>query len=434
MHVQVDANHYEAISRGGHGLGRRRLLAGASVTALALVCRPVHAAQAIHVGALFPLSGESGQVGRDNIEAMRVTADIINGAHAPIPMRLGQGGGLDRLGGAQLRLMTGDHEGNIQKARSEAERLIRDEQVVAIIGSYQSATAAVISQVTERFGIPFISADNSSPSLHRRGLKWFFRTGPHDEMFTEAMFSFFRDVGAKTGRGVKTATLVYEDSIFGNDSSAVQRRLAQSMQLPIVADIKYRANSASLDSEVARIRDAGADVLLPSSYTADAILLMQTMNTLGYRPPAIMSQAAGFQQAAFFQAVGPLAEGVFSRSSFALDATSSRPAIAPVNALLKARIGTDLTDNTSRAVVALQVLADAINRAGSTNPEAVRASLVAYDLAGAETIMPWRGVRFDASGQNVECSPVVQQVAEGAYRTVYPFEVAVRPPVWMVGA
>ena len=264
MHVQVDATHHEAISRGGHGLGRRRLLAGASVTALASVCRPVHAAQAIPVGALFPLSGESGQVGRDNIEAMRVTADIINGAHAPIPMRLGQGGGLDRLGGAQLRLMTGDHEGNIQKARSEAERLIRDEQVVAIIGSYQSATAAVISQVTERFGIPFISADNSSPSLHRRGLKWFFRTGPHDEVFTEAMFSFFRDVGAKTGRGVKTATLVYEDSIFGNDSSAVQRRLAQSMQLPIVADIKYRANSASLDTEVARIRDAGADVLLPS--------------------------------------------------------------------------------------------------------------------------------------------------------------------------
>ena len=47
---------------------------------------------------------------------------------------------------------------------------------------------------------PSWSAESSSPSLNQRGLKWFFRTSPHDMMFTQAMFDFFRDIGAKTGR------------------------------------------------------------------------------------------------------------------------------------------------------------------------------------------------------------------------------------------
>ena len=62
-----------------------------------------------------------------------------------------------------------------QKGRAEAERLITQEKVCAIIGSYQSAVAVTVSQICERYGMPFISADNSSPSLHRRGLKFYFR-------------------------------------------------------------------------------------------------------------------------------------------------------------------------------------------------------------------------------------------------------------------
>jgi branched-chain amino acid transport system substrate-binding protein len=172
---------------------------------------------------------------------------------------------------------------------------------------------------------------------------------------------------------------------------------------------------------------------MPSSYTADAILLVRSLAKMGYQPRAIVSQAAGFQQQAFLDAVGSLAEGVFSRSSFALDTLVSRPAIVPVNARYRARTGRDLSDNASRTLVALQVLADAIDRAGTVDPSKLRAALLETRLDGAETIMPWRGVRFDKSGQNVDCTPVVQQVSGGVYRTVYPFDIAVRPPVWRVG-
>jgi branched-chain amino acid transport system substrate-binding protein len=146
-----------------------------------------------------------------------------------------------------------------------------------------------------------------------------------------------------------------------------------------------------------------------------------------------MAQAAGFQEQAFLTAVGPLAEGVMSRSSFALDAVKARPAIPTVDALYKAKSGKDLNDNTARQVTAVLVLADAINRAGSTDEEAIRKALVATDVPGDQLIVPWQGVKFDETGQNIEATPVIQQVQGGVYRTVFPFDVAAAPAKWNLG-
>ncbi len=405
------------------------------VLALTLIAslNPAQAADDILIGAIYPLTGNAAQIGADAQAAIGVISDIINTNHPPVPMLLGNGGGLPHMNGAHIRVVFADHQNDPQKARAEAERLITQDHVVALIGSYTSATAATISQVAERYEVPYISMDNSSPSLNQRGLRWFFRTSPHDEMFTAAMFAFFKDVGAKTGHPVKTVSLFYEDSIFGTDSSNVQKKLAAANGIKVAAEIKYRANSPSLSAEAQRLRAAGADVLMPSSYTSDAILILRGMNEIGYKPGAIMAQAAGFQEQSFLTAAGPLAEGVMSRSSFALDAVKSRPAIAAVNGAFRAKAGKDLNDNTSRQVVAVQTLADAIDRAGSAKPEDIRRALAATDVPGDQTIMPWKGVKFDATGQNTEATPVIQQVADGVYHTIYPFEIAVQEPVWNVG-
>lgn len=413
----------------------KRAVLFATVATLALAAQASSQASAedIVIGAIYPLTGNAAQVGLDAKAAYEVTADIINSTHAPIPMVMGKGGGLDKLGGAKIKLIFADSQNDPQKARAEAERLITQEHAVAIIGSYTSATAATISQVTERYEVPYMSADNSSPSLNQRGLKWFFRTSPHDEMFSAAMFTFFNDIGAKTGHKVKSVALFYEDSIFGTDSSNVQRKLASEQKIDVVADIKYRANSPSLSAEAQKLKAANADVIMPSSYTSNSILILKAMAEIGYKPKAVMAQAAGFQEAAFIQGAGELAEGAMSRSSFALDAVKSRPAIGPVNALYKAKNNKDLNDNTSRDVTALAVLADAINRAGSAKPEDIRVALTKTDIKGADTIMPWAGVKFDETGQNTLGTPVIQQIKGGTYHTIWPFDVAVMEPVWNVG-
>jgi branched-chain amino acid transport system substrate-binding protein len=322
-----------------------------------------------------------------------------------------------------------DHQADPQKGRAEAERLITQEKVCAIIGTYQSAVAVTVSQICERYQIPFISADNSSPSLHRRGLKFYFRAAPHDEMFSGAMFDFF-DAMKKKGTKIDTLSLFHEDTIFGTDSGNAQLKLANDRGYKVLADIKYRSNSPSLSAEVQQLKAANADVLMPSSYTTDGILLVKTMAELGYKPNAIVAQDAGFSEKALYDAVGDKLEGAITRGSFSLDLAAKRPMVGKINDLFKAKSGKDLNDNTSREFMALVVLADAINRAKSTEGEKIRAALAATEIPGEQTIMPWKRVKFDEMGQNNDADPVLLQYVGGKFVTISPEQAAVAEAIW----
>ena len=316
-----------------------------------------------------------------------------------------------------------------RRAAPRAERLITQEKVCAVIGTYQSAVAVTVSQICERYQIPFISADNSSPSLHRRGLKFYFRAAPHDEMFSAAMFDFF-DAMKKKGTKIETLSLFHEDTIFGTDSGNAQLKLADERGYKVLADIKYRSNSPSLSAEVQQLKAANADVLMPSSYTTDGILLVKTMAELGYKPNAIVAQDAGFSEKALYDAVGDKLEGVISRGSFSLDLAAKRPMVGKINAMFKEKSGKDFNDFTSRQFMGLIVMADAINRAKSTDGDKIREALVATDIPGEQTIMPWKRVKFDEMGQNNDADPVLLQYVGGKFVTIFPPQAAVAEAIW----
>ena len=407
---------------------RRDVLLGATAAAALLPLAARAQTSEVVIGATYPLSGAGAQVGVDAQRAFETAIDIINNDQ-DFDLPLAKGVGLPGLGGAKIRMVYADHQGDPQKGRAEAERLITQEKVCAVLGSYQSAVAVTVSQICERYQVPFLSADNSSPSLHRRGLKYYFRASPHDEMFSAAMFDFL-DSMKKKGVKADTLALFHEDTIFGTDSANAQTKLATERGYKIVADIKYRANSPSLSAEVQQLKAANADVLLPSSYTTDGILLVKTMAELGYKPNAILAQAAGFSEKALYDAVGDKLEGAITRGSFSLDLAAKRPMVGKINDLFKAKSGKDLNDNTSRQFMAMIVIADAINRAKSTDGEKIRDAMAATDIPGEQTIMPWKRVKFDDMGQNNDADPVLLQYIGGKFVTVFPSQAAVAEAVW----
>ncbi|MBB4372131.1 branched-chain amino acid transport system substrate-binding protein [Bradyrhizobium sp. cir1] len=407
---------------------RRDVLLGAAATAALMPLAARAQTSEVVIGLTYPMSGANAQIGVDAQRAYETAAEIIN-KDFDFDLPLAKGEGLPGLGGAKIRLVYADHQGDPQKGRAEAERLITQEKVCAILGTYQSAVAVTVSQTCERYQIPFISADNSSPSLHRRGLKYYFRPSPHDEMFSAAMFDFF-DALKKKGTKVETLALFHEDTIFGTDSANAQLKLAADRGYKVVADIKYRANSPSLSAEVQQLKAANADVLMPSSYTTDGILLVKTMAELGYKPKAIVAQAAGFSEKALYDAVGDKLEGVITRGSFSLDLAAKRPMVGKINAMFKEKSGKDLNDNTSREFMALIIMADAINRAKSTDGEKIRDALAATAMPAGQTIMPWKSVKFDEMGQNNDADPVLLQYIGGKFVTVSPEQAAVAEPVW----
>jgi branched-chain amino acid transport system substrate-binding protein len=414
-------------------LNRRELLLGgaSAVSFAALSGGNVARAQApadVTIGVVYPMSGPNAQIGVDARHAFEAALDIINNKH-DIRLPTASNAGLTGLGGARIKLVFADHQGDPQKGRAEAERLITQDKVVAIVGSFHSSVSNTVSAICERYSTPFVCADSSSPSLHRRKLKFFFRPAAHDEMFTTAMFDFL-DAQKKKGRKTETIALFYEDTIFGVDSSNIQRQLANERGYKIVSDIKYKSNSPSLTAEVQKLKTADADVLMPSSYSTDAILLVKTMAELGYKPKNIIAQAAGFSDKSVFDAVGDKLVGVISRASFSLDMAPKRPAVKFANDLFKPRATRDLNDNTSRQMMAMLVLADAIDRAKSVDGEKIRAALAATDIPGTDTFMPWKRVKFDESGQNVDADPVLLQYDGKTFKTIYPDDVAVGEPAW----
>ena len=407
---------------------RRDVLLGAAATAALMPLAARAQTSEVVIGATYPLSGAGAQVGVDAQRAFETAIDIINNDQE-FDLPLAKGVGLPGLGGAKIRLVYADTQGDPQKGRAEAERLITQEKVCAILGSYQSAVAVTISQICERYQTPFLSADNSSPSLHRRGLKYYFRASPHDEMFSAGMFDFL-DAMKKKGAKAETLALFHEDTIFGTDSANAQTKLATERGYKIVADIKYRANSPSLSAEVQQLKAANADVLMPSSYTTDGILLVKTMAELGYKPNAIVAQAAGFSEKALYDAVGDKLEGAITRGSFSLDLAAKRPMVGKINDLFKAKSGKDLNDNTSRQFMAMIIMADAINRAKSTDGEKIRDALAATEMSGEQTIMPWKRVKFDEMGQNNDADPVLLQYVGGKFVTIFPSQAAVADAIW----
>src|SRR5258708_1795214 len=119
-------------------IARRNVLLGAAATAALLPIAARAQTSEVVIGVIYPLSGASAQIGVDAQKAFETAADLINKSY-DFDLPLAKGEGLAGLGGAKVRLVFADHQADPQKGRAEAERLITQEKVCAIIGTYQSA-------------------------------------------------------------------------------------------------------------------------------------------------------------------------------------------------------------------------------------------------------------------------------------------------------
>jgi branched-chain amino acid transport system substrate-binding protein len=98
--------------------------------------------------------------------------------------------------------------------------------------------------------------------------------------------------------------------------------------------------------------------------------------------------------------------------------------------LFEERYGHEMDENSARDFTAALTLLQAIDEAGSTEPEAIREALAGLEVAGDETIMPWDGIRFDDTGQNELARGVILQYLDGEYKLVWPFDAATAELVW----
>jgi len=385
---------------------------------------PLNAAENVKIGVLYPLTGPVAQVGKDAVAAVRTAMDIINNSH-DIDMPLAKDSGLSGLAGAKISIVVGDHGGKPEVGIGETEKMLNSDKVHAMFGAYYSSVTGAASQVAERAGIPWVNGESTSPKLTTRGFKYFFRVTPHDGEFTQLMFEFLNDFNSKNGGKLKTVGIIHEDTLWGSDSGGTQKRMAKEQGYEVLEKISYKAKTTTLNSEIQRLKAKNPDVLLPSSYTSDALLFLNTAKELDYNPKLLVAQNAGYTDPKFLDTMGSKAEGVITRSPFNTDLANTIPLIGKVNELFKKHSGgRDLSDVPARAFTGFMALANAINNAGSTDPKKIQKALQELDMSADSLIVPYRGIKFGKDGQNEKTRGILMQVQNGKYCTVYPFELA----------
>ncbi len=398
-------------------------------------------AREIKIGVLYPLTGGAAAAGRELKAGAELAAEIANKAMPEIDMTMAKNTGIKSLGGATIKLIIKDHEGNPTLGADLAKKLILDDKVDGILGCYYSSVTKTVSAVAEQYGIPMINGTSTSPGLTTRGFKWFWRTTPHDKWFTRDLFELLKGLTEGKVKGVaavpkkqlQTIASACEKTEWGSHVSELIKSMSKEYGFKLRKSLLYAAKSADLSSEVRSLKAAKPDVMLFASYTSDAILMVKTLKAQKAHPKIIWGQDAGFEKPEFRNTLGKTIEGILTRTVFLPKVVEIKPLAGQINKLYKAKTGNDLGGASARAFTGLQTWVYILEKAGSTKPADIQKAANSIEIPGKELVVPWAGIKFsttgDEIGQNVLGSGLIGQYQMGrdgkiGLEIVYPFDVA----------
>ena len=404
------------------------LSVAAAGTLLLLSVNSSVAADSVKIGILWPLTGNAAAAGQASKAAAEVAADIVNNKHPElgnIPLAATEG--LPNVGGAKLELIFVDHQGIPAMAQQLATRLITQDKVHVLMGAYQSSCSFTATAVAERYGIPFMVGESAALNITGRGFKWVFRGTPIASDYAATYMRFFADM-IKQGRKIDSIAVVNENTDYGTSVADSIEAAAKSNNIPVAIRIPYSASSTDVSAQVLQLKERKPDVVIFISYTSDSILYMKSMKNLDYLPPMAIGDDTGFSDPSFIPAVADIAQGAMNRSAWVIGQPGSTT--FKINEMYKAKTGRDLDDTSARNMQSFLALADALNRAGSTDPEKIRDALSKTDLKPEMLMMGYNGVKFDATGQNILASTYLIQLKGKQYQLVWPDKAASTKLEW----
>lgn len=418
---------------------RRRLaLLIAPVLALAVACTggdgsssAAPSGQELKIGLLTPETGPNATAGKEALHGAQLAVDVINGLNPSIPLPLAAESGLPNLGGAKVSLVTVNaaptdvtdpkNGKDAQVTAGDAvNRLVATDGVQALIGAYDPQVTEYASQRSERYEIPFVNGDSPATFLTDAGRDWFFRIGPSWRTSGEAFFSLLKEKKAATGR----IAVFYAEDKAGNDVLTTVRELAAEGGTTSVQPFAFREDGSNIGDIVDKVKDYNPDALFLYVTPATVGLTLQSFAARQYKPKAALSFAIGYLNAGNFAAASAAANGLLRSVSWSTETAARNPAAQAVAGLYQRRFNSPMTEAAASSFTAVMTVAQAANNAGSTDNQRIRSALLSLDLQGDETVMPWAGIQFDETHQNVLAQSLVEQYISGAFKIVYPSDSA----------
>jgi branched-chain amino acid transport system substrate-binding protein len=354
---------------------------------------------AIKIGSVIALTGRMAAGGKDVKAGYDLAVKHINNAGGVMVKAFGK-----KL---PLNLIVVDDESDPVKTTTRMDRLYSVDDVVAYLGGFSSDLNVVGMASAEKNKVPWIGVTIAVEAPFNAGYKWVFApfSMSHDQV--KAFFDLLDSIPADQ-RPKKIGHLQLNVD-WGNECAKYIREMAKARGYTIVADEKYAPPTNDFSSPILALKSAGAEALFSVPTPPQSILLVKQMKELGYAPK-VTCFIRGPDLTTYWEAMGKDANYIISDGNW--DESMTYPGNKELVDDYKAEnpgaksIGLPV----GPAYAAVQILANAIERAGSLDRKKIRDAIAKTDMVTVRGPIKFRangtaiinyGLRQWQNGKNV---------------------------------
>jgi branched-chain amino acid transport system substrate-binding protein len=333
----------------------KQILAAAG--AVLLTAAASLAAEPIKIGALFSVTGPPSFLGEPERNTAQMVVDEIN-----------KSGGLK---GRSLELIVYDTTGDATKAVQLANKLIKDDKVVAIIGPSTTGETMAVIPIAEKEQIPLLSCAAGS-KITDPVKSWVFKTAQNDGLAVARIYEHLQKRKID-----KVAILTVSDG-FGSSGREQLKAQASRYGIQIVFDDTYGPKDTDMTAQLTKTRGSEAQAIICWGTNPGPAVIAKNVRQLGIKLPLYMSH--GVSSKKFIELAGEASEGIILPSGRVIVADLLPAADAQKKSLLayvqsyKQRFGVEGDHFGGHAWDAVMLLKGAIER-GADTPAAVRDQL-----------------------------------------------------------
>jgi len=360
------------------------------------------------IGSNHPLSGNLSNTGERMDQAVQLAAMMKN-----------EDGGIESLDGAEVDVISGDNEGAQELGGEIAQNLI-DEGANVLTGCFSSPVTSAATRVAEQEQIPFvISVSVANSILQETNLNYAYRPQPSARQMGIDHARLMPQIVEENGMSIDSVGLFYIDISFGQSVRDTLRSEFEDQGIDVVAEESIGFGETA-DTQVTSFRDADPDAVVATTYRAGTIELLNAMENQDYRPPIMAGCAnAALNDVSALDEIGDIANGSLA-TNFALDPTQERA--GQVRERFEEEFDSGFDANVAMTYAATEVIIEAIEEAGSADPEEINDTLREITVENHIAAMP--PVSFRDDGENENALAPLFQVQELEDRVVAPGEFA----------
>jgi branched-chain amino acid transport system substrate-binding protein len=368
----------------------------------------------VKLGILQPVTGALAQDGEYGRLGAELAIQEINAT-----------GGIKSLGGARIEMVFGDARSSPEGGTAEVERM-NGEGVAAIVGGFASPICLASSQAAARYDLPYVVDVGVADSIVTRGLRNTFRFSPGFGSVTGTALDNLVKLNDAAGKPAKTVVVVHEDGLFGSGMARLMQNELPKRGFEILETISHPTPARDMSNIALRIRSLNPDLIIPSSYYAEFVLLSRTLQQRRIRPKTIYCVLNGAASNFRFVREFPDAANLVMDVNHWAD--PRKPKTAELRRAVEAQNRFWLY-NTPMNYSAVMLVADALERAGKADRVTVIEALAKTDGNFTRHIMPYGPTKFE-NGQNQAAQAVNTQVQENDIKVISPDEFADARPVY----